>query len=213
MSGGMPKFEARRWHRPIAQGPVAVSCSTSLVSTLLQLRDLTAKTPAIFVDSRGQISSKLVELINRVRQMFLRLEITALDCALDTTIILLTKAFQISEIASAPEAVFRERVDPESVILVPRTLLSGAERELGAAAGAWEDGIDVPVSWTDAAVLFVWVRSDGRTIVETTRSVEEMDRHVSRIVSPESCHAGAVLLQALLNRQLLPISVIPASDC
>ncbi len=111
----------------------------------------------------------------------------------------MTQVLQVAKIPPARKAVLRKSVDPESLFLVPRALLSGGKRELGAATSAWEDGIDVPVPWTDAAVLAVGVRWDGRTVVETKRSVEEVDRHLPRVVLPESGHAAPVLPQVLPN--------------
>lgn len=124
-----------------------------LISTLgrplLGSCNLVRETTTVLIDSRWKLVSELVQLVDDPCKSLLALEISAVERARDSVVVLLAGSLQVPKVLPARETMPRKRIDSETVILVPNPLLSSAECEFSTTAIAREYPVCVPLPWAD----------------------------------------------------------------
>jgi hypothetical protein len=152
---------------------------------LIQLRKLTSKTPPILVDSQREVSAELVELIDHASEAPLELRISGVEGLFYVPVVLLPRGLQLSKFSPALQTMLWKRINPESVLFVPDPLLLCAERKFAIATVAHEGRVHVPISGTNGAILLAGIRPHSAAIVDSYESIEEVDGHLTRIVTPK----------------------------
>lgn len=98
--------------------------------------NLKCQTTPVLVDSRRQLASALVELIDHAGQPLLAVEIARFEQLSHAAVVLVPENLEDPEISSAFETMLRKRINPEPVLFVPHLLLTGAEGEFTATSSA-----------------------------------------------------------------------------